>query len=55
MHGHNLPHEGLELAQDVGNVEDGKEPIIPVPFEVQVGAHACDLGISNVGSVKKRE
>lgn len=44
---HDLPHDGLELEDDVRNVEDGQQPVVAIAVELEVLFHACDLGISN--------
>lgn len=43
---HDLPHDGLELEDDVRNVEDGQQPVVAIAVELEVLFHACDLGIS---------
>jgi hypothetical protein len=49
------PHKGLELEGNVGNVKNGQQPIISVAREIEVGGHAGDTSVANVGAVEERE
>lgn len=46
MRRHYLPHDSLELEEDVGDVEDGEKPLVPIPMKLQVFGHSCDTSIA---------
>lgn len=41
-----LPHQGKPFEDDVGDVEDGQEPLVVGGGEMEVFFHSCNLGIS---------
>lgn len=50
-----LPHQRLEFEQDVADVEDCEQPFVAVGSEFEVGGHAGNAGVADVGAVEEGE
>ena len=48
MRRNNLPHHSEKLKDDVGDVEDGQKPVVPVPDQLEIFGHAGDTSISGL-------
>lgn len=51
MRRNDLPEEGHGLEEDIGGVERGKGPFVPVVAwrcGLEVGVHACYAGVADV-------
>ena len=46
MRRYDLPHHSEWLEQDIGYIEDGKEPFVLTWAEIKFLLHACDSGIA---------
>lgn len=48
MRRNNLPHHSEKLKDNVGDVEDGQKPVVPVPDQLEIFGHAGDTSISGL-------
>lgn len=52
---HNLPHQGLEFEDDIGDIEDSEKPLVVVPRKMKVLGHARDSRIADIGAIEEGE
>jgi len=48
-----LPHERLELEQDIADIKNGEQPFVPVTSKFEIRCHACNTSISDIAAVKE--
>lgn len=49
-----FPHQNEPLEEDIGDVEDGKKPLVVWGGEVELFLHACDFGVAGKILVQER-